>query len=176
MSPDLISRAKGHLKTSIGNFRRSRSATPTPGAPPVQTTKNDSVAAVQDDHESEGTTQTVVERSPVLDLESTRIETGWAILKRVLNVVREGSDMCPPLKAALTGVTALMEQVDVRSYFWYLHVKRTQPLFQRVDDNQEGFVEIALKIERLKKIMDRYRSGASPLSHATQERLDKISS
>ena len=38
----------------------------------------------------------------------------WATLKQVLKTVRDGSDLFPPLKAALVGVVAAMDAVDVR--------------------------------------------------------------
>ena len=53
--------------------------------------------------------------APVSKVDITKFhkETGWNILKRVLAVARDGSDLCLPLKAALVGVVAAMEEVEV---------------------------------------------------------------
>lgn len=41
------------------------------------------------------------------------LETGWLALKEALKIAKECSDPCPPLKAALSGVVAVIELVDV---------------------------------------------------------------
>ena len=40
-------------------------------------------------------------------------QTGWSVLKRILETVRDAADLCPPLKATLVGVVELMSLVDV---------------------------------------------------------------
>lgn len=42
-------------------------------------------------------------------------KTGWVVLKGVLGVVHDGSDLFLPLKLALVGVVKAMDIVDVRS-------------------------------------------------------------
>lgn len=44
----------------------------------------------------------------------TTAQMAWTNLKEILNVMRDGSGLCPPLKAALAGVTAIMDSIDVR--------------------------------------------------------------
>ena len=41
--------------------------------------------------------------------------TGWSVLKRILEVVRDASDICLPLKASLVGVVELMNLVEARA-------------------------------------------------------------
>jgi hypothetical protein len=41
-------------------------------------------------------------------------QMAWTHLKEVLNAMRDGSDLCPPLKAALVGVIVIMDSIDVR--------------------------------------------------------------
>ncbi|OCH86311.1 hypothetical protein OBBRIDRAFT_245877 [Obba rivulosa] len=54
---------------------------------------------------SRGTLALVPEASPR--------KTGWLVLKKALETVRDGCDLFLPLKAALVGVVAVMEIVDV---------------------------------------------------------------
>ena len=53
----------------------------------------------------------------VLSLDTSAKETGWNVLKRVFEIVRDGSDLFLPLKAALAGVVAIMEEVEVYIIF-----------------------------------------------------------
>ena len=50
------------------------------------------------------------------DLNTSGFETGWSILKCVLEAARDGSDLFLPLKAALVGVTAIMAHVEVGGF------------------------------------------------------------
>ncbi|KAJ7491540.1 hypothetical protein B0H11DRAFT_2228689 [Mycena galericulata] len=58
-------------------------------------------------------------------------QTAWTNLKEVLNAMRDGSDLCPPLKAALVEVTAVMDSID--------HVGDINDEFVRITDNVKGF-------------------------------------
>jgi hypothetical protein len=43
----------------------------------------------------------------------TAAEMAWINLKEVLKAMRDGSNLCAPLKVALVGVTAIMDSIDV---------------------------------------------------------------
>jgi hypothetical protein len=43
----------------------------------------------------------------------TAAQMAWINLKEVLNAMRDGSNLCPPLKAVLVRVTAIMDSIDV---------------------------------------------------------------
>jgi hypothetical protein len=44
----------------------------------------------------------------------TAAQMAWTNLKEVLEAMRDGSDLFSPLKAALVGVTAIMDSIEVR--------------------------------------------------------------
>lgn len=54
-----------------------------------------------------------VESVRQVDLHTSVKESGWSALKRAFQVVRDGSDLFLPLKAALVGVVTIMEEVEV---------------------------------------------------------------
>ncbi|KAJ6455033.1 hypothetical protein C8R45DRAFT_1082609 [Mycena sanguinolenta] len=58
-------------------------------------------------------------------------QTAWTNLKEVLNALRDGSDLHPPLKAALTGVTSVMAPID--------RVGNVNNEFLRISENVKGF-------------------------------------
>ncbi|KAJ7430063.1 hypothetical protein B0H11DRAFT_1839265, partial [Mycena galericulata] len=61
----------------------------------------------------------------------TAAEMAWVNLKEVLKAMRDGSDLCPPLKVALIGVTAIMDSID--------RVGDVDDEFMRITNNVKGF-------------------------------------
>ncbi|KAJ6455247.1 hypothetical protein C8R45DRAFT_1082583, partial [Mycena sanguinolenta] len=67
-------------------------------------------------------------------------QTAWMNLKEVLKALRDGSDLYPPLKLALSGVTSVMALLD--------HVGDGNNEFLRISENIEGFQRIFLQYTR----------------------------
>jgi len=76
-------------------------------------------------------------------------------LKRILQVVRDGSDLFLPLKAALVGLVATMEEVE------------------RVHYVQDGFLDIAKKIDGFQGIFSLY-TQTNDCPPVIQQRLEGI--
>ncbi|OCH89131.1 hypothetical protein OBBRIDRAFT_804920 [Obba rivulosa] len=83
-------------------------------------------------------------------------KTGWLVLKKTLETVRDGCDLFLPLKAALVGVVAVMELVD------------------NVNDAREGFLEISYKIDGFQTIFSHYKT-AQDVPPVIRKRLDRLS-
>ncbi|KAJ6455055.1 hypothetical protein C8R45DRAFT_1222671 [Mycena sanguinolenta] len=58
-------------------------------------------------------------------------QTAWTNLKEVLKALRNGSDLYPPLKVALSGVTSVMTSID--------HVGDVNKEFLGISENIKGF-------------------------------------
>ncbi|KAJ7440850.1 hypothetical protein B0H11DRAFT_2252667 [Mycena galericulata] len=81
----------------------------------------------------------------------------WTNLKEVFKVVRDGSDLCLPLKAALVGVTAIMDSID------------------RVGDVNDEFVRITNNVKGFQCIFSQYGSEKD-ISPAMRSSLDAMTS
>ena len=106
---------------------------------------------------------------------SSNKEKGWQILKDVLRSVCACSDAFPPLKAALSAVLELVKLVEVGGapVLLCLDIVWTWMCSQNVSGAQEGFYNAAEKIDRLRKILDKYASvDDSPV--IVRERLDGV--
>ncbi|KZV76502.1 hypothetical protein PENSPDRAFT_731104 [Peniophora sp. CONT] len=84
--------------------------------------------------------------------------SGWEAMKQALKAIRDGSDMCLPLKAACVGVVEVMELVD------------------RVRDVTDDLAELSKRIESLVRILDRYdpKVAGNPTPDVIQQRLEGI--
>ncbi|KZV60934.1 hypothetical protein PENSPDRAFT_693838 [Peniophora sp. CONT] len=87
----------------------------------------------------------------------TPAKTGWSVLKRILETVRDASDLCPPLKASLVGVIELMNLVD------------------RIQDAHSDFEEVARRIQQLQRIFEHYQAIDSSMSSTVTQRMEGIS-
>ncbi|KAJ7828824.1 hypothetical protein B0H14DRAFT_3718345 [Mycena olivaceomarginata] len=79
----------------------------------------------------------------------------WTNLKEVLKAMRDGSDLFPPLKAALVGVTLVMDSID------------------RVGDVNDEFVRITSNVKGFQGIFSQYASEQE-ISPAMRSRLDAV--
>ncbi|KAJ6564870.1 peptidase C14 [Mycena vulgaris] len=91
------------------------------------------------------------------ELRSSLAQTAWTNLKEVLKTVRDGSDLFPPLKAALVGVTVIMDSID------------------RVGDVNDEFVRIANNVRGFQGIFSQYGSEKD-ISPAMRSSLDAVTS
>ncbi|OCH89133.1 hypothetical protein OBBRIDRAFT_804922 [Obba rivulosa] len=96
------------------------------------------------------------EITPALEPKASLGRTGWLALKKTLEIIRDGSDLCLPLKAVLVGVVAAMEMAD------------------NVKDARGGFLEIAHKIHGFEAISNHYES-AEDVPPIIRRRLDRLS-
>ncbi|OCH90184.1 hypothetical protein OBBRIDRAFT_623949 [Obba rivulosa] len=94
--------------------------------------------------------------TPALKREASATRSGWLLLKKTLETIRDGSDLCLPLKAVLVGVVAAMEMAD------------------NVKDARGGFSEIARKIEGFRSIFAQYES-ADDIPPIIRKRLERLS-
>lgn len=53
----------------------------------------------------------------ITQINASAKRTGWLVMKQVLKTVKECSDPCPPLKAALSSVVSVIEIIDVCGHF-----------------------------------------------------------
>ncbi|KAJ7455674.1 hypothetical protein B0H11DRAFT_2200324, partial [Mycena galericulata] len=91
------------------------------------------------------------------ELQSSLAQKAWTNLKEVFKVVRDGSDLCLPLKAALVGVTAIMDSID------------------RVGDVNDEFVRITNNVKGFQCIFSQYGSEKD-ISPAMRSSLDAMTS
>ncbi|OCH86305.1 hypothetical protein OBBRIDRAFT_855344 [Obba rivulosa] len=96
------------------------------------------------------------EITPALKRGASARRSGWLLLKKTLETIRDGSDHCLPLKVVLVGVVAAMEIAD------------------NVKDARGGFLEIARKIEGFQGIFAQYES-ADDIPPIIQKRLERLS-
>ncbi|OCH84359.1 hypothetical protein OBBRIDRAFT_808299 [Obba rivulosa] len=97
-----------------------------------------------------------LEGTPILTAQTSLKGAGWLRLKTVLVAVKEGSDLFPPLKIAVVGVLGIFEVIDC------------------VGEAQDGFLEIARKIEGIQEIFSRYQSEKD-IPFFISERLQHLS-
>ncbi|OCH89629.1 hypothetical protein OBBRIDRAFT_654176 [Obba rivulosa] len=101
--------------------------------PSEETTGTDVALSARPDSRADVSSESIEGASAPVPPESPG-RTGWLVLKEVLTIVREGSDLFPPLKAALVGVVAVMDKVD------------------DVRDVRDDFEDIAQKIDGFQAI------------------------
>ncbi|KAJ7924656.1 peptidase C14 [Mycena leptocephala] len=81
----------------------------------------------------------------------TAAQMAWINLKEVLKAMRDGSNLCPTLKAVLVGVTAIMDSID--------RVGDVDDEFVRITDNVKGFQGIFSQYGSEKDISPAMRSS-----------------
>ncbi|KAJ6455030.1 hypothetical protein C8R45DRAFT_944326 [Mycena sanguinolenta] len=86
---------------------------------------------------------------------SSAAQTAWTNLKEVLKALHDGSDLYPPLKTALSGVTSVMDSIE------------------RVGDVDDEFVGIIGNVKDLQGILSQYGS-AKDISPAICTILDAM--
>ncbi|KAF7364763.1 hypothetical protein MVEN_00346200 [Mycena venus] len=89
------------------------------------------------------------------DLRSSLAQTAWTNLKEVFTAVHDASDLCPPLKTALSAVIPIMDLID------------------RVGDVNDKFVRIANNVKGFQGIFSQYASEQE-ISPAMRSRLDAV--
>ncbi|OCH91194.1 hypothetical protein OBBRIDRAFT_803497 [Obba rivulosa] len=92
-------------------------------------------------------------------------QTGWLALEKTLTAVKECSDLFPPLKTAAAGVLAVMDVVDVNVISCGQNC---------VGDAQDGFFEIARRINGIQDTLSRYGSEQD-VPFIIRERLERFS-
>ena len=103
-------------------------------------------------------------------------ETGWNVLKRVFQIVCDASDVFPPLKAVLSGVISIMNEVDVCwTPSFRLDVSDESRNPQRVSENQEAFLDAARRIHGFQRVLAKYTSRVD-LPTVIRLRLEGVSS
>lgn len=92
--------------------------------------------------------------------------SGWNVMKRVLVVVQESSDVFPPLKSVVGGVVAIMEEVEV--------VGNVEDGFREVTRKIECFCGIVARHTSEEDLLPALRSRLTDLSLKFQELYDTI--
>ncbi|TFK34217.1 hypothetical protein BDQ12DRAFT_764135 [Crucibulum laeve] len=84
--------------------------------------------------------------SPDVDTKPQRTKAAvtWAVVKDTLQAVADVSDVFPPLKSATVGVLTVIKR------------------FEAVEDNQEQFSELKMKLDLLIQLLDKYKDNVTP--------------
>ncbi|KAJ3913944.1 hypothetical protein F5877DRAFT_83294 [Lentinula edodes] len=82
--------------------------------------------------------------------------TSWNILRQTLSITKNFSDPFPPLKAAVTGLLMVMDYVE------------------KVNDVQTDFGELAVRMEGLNTLLQRYQNQEADLPVSVSTRLNNF--
>ncbi|KAJ7224877.1 hypothetical protein C8J57DRAFT_1148246, partial [Mycena rebaudengoi] len=102
------------------------------------------------------------------ELRPSLAQMSWTNLKEALKAMRDGSDLYPPLKAALVGVTAIMDSID--------RVGDVNGEFVRITDNVKGFQGIFLQYGSEKDIPPSMRSSLDAVTSSVIAALSTAAS
>ncbi|KAJ6455024.1 hypothetical protein C8R45DRAFT_944321 [Mycena sanguinolenta] len=106
--------------------------------------------------------------APVLrESPSLANQPAWTNLKEVLKALRDDSDLYPPLKAALSGVTSAIAPID------HLQLLMLLWLYKRVGNVNNEFLRISENVRGFQGIFSQY-IGRKDITPAVHTRLDAL--
>jgi hypothetical protein len=101
-------------------------------------------------------------------------KTAWDAFRSGLKIAKEASDWNPFVKAALGGLVALLEYVDVSISATHAQSNPLMNFVQSVEDAHVDFLDLQQKVRAFTTILQTHRSSAHSTSLGFRDRLESL--